>query len=81
MITILLNTVDSVKKFANVTLRCKGDVTVKSAANTSGVEYVVDGKSLLGLFSLNLSEPVKVEFSNFTDEQLVCREMGVSEFD
>ena len=52
---ISLAKVSDVKKFISFTQRSTSKVTVQSA------QYVVDGKSILGVFSLDLSDPVTVE--------------------
>ena len=52
---IMLNSIDNVKDFVNIVARYDFDVDL-----TSG-RYVVDAKSIMGIFSLNLSKPIKVE--------------------
>ena len=49
-----LNSIDKVKNFVSLNLNFDGDVTVYSGV------YVVDGKSILGVFSLNLCNSVNV---------------------
>ena len=53
---ISLNKVTDVKDFISATQKCVGEVTVSSLDG----HYRVDGKSILGLFSLDLSAPVNV---------------------
>lgn len=53
---ILLKTVTDVTNFVNLSSKCVGDILVYSG------KYIVSGKSLMGLYSLNLSEVLKVEF-------------------
>lgn len=53
---IILNKVSDINDFVNLAHMCTGDVTVYSG------RYIVNGKSLMGIYSLNLSEPIKVEF-------------------
>ena len=50
-----LNTVSEVLMFAKIAQKQEGDIFVKHNS------YVVDGTSILGILSLNLSEPVMVE--------------------
>ena len=50
-VQIKLDTAEAVKKFVNITARCDFDLTLKSG------KYVVDAKSILGIFSLDLDEP------------------------
>lgn len=51
-----IDTVDKVKEFYNLCLKCTGEVSV------CGGRYVVSGKSIMELFTLDLTHPVKVEF-------------------
>ena len=55
-ITVLLEKITDIKDFINLTSKCKDDVTI-----SSGI-FTVDAKSVMGLFSLNLSKPLNVEF-------------------
>ena len=60
---IKLETPKDVTEFANLSSKCDGDVYV------CGKRHIIDGKSLLGLYSLDLSLPLKVEFhGNIPDE-------------
>ena len=51
-----VNTMDDIKKFVAYLNQFPNDVDVSSA------QYVVDGKSILGVFSLNLEKPLTVKF-------------------
>lgn len=51
-----INTVDKVKEFCSLCSKCPEDVLVYSG------RYIISAKSLMGLFSLNLTKPLKVEF-------------------
>jgi hypothetical protein len=55
-ITILLDKITDVKEFVNLALKCRDDVVVKSG------HFAVNAKSIMGLFSLDLSKPLWVEF-------------------
>lgn len=70
---VLLNTVEKVKKFCTRAMGLKNDVYVVSD------RYKVDGKSLLGLFSLNLTNPVTVIIHEDDEEiaESVFYEFGV----
>lgn len=61
--TILLDNVRKVTSFVNETFKFKGDIIVKHD------KYTVNGRSLLGLMSLNLSEPVTCEIEE-REEQI-----------
>ena len=52
---IMLHSINDVKSFVNTVNRYDFDVDL-----TSG-RYVVDAKSIMGIFSLDLSKPIKVE--------------------
>ena len=52
---MLLSSINDVKDFVNTVSRYDFDVDL-----TSG-RYVVDAKSIMGIFSLDLSKPIKVE--------------------
>ena len=51
---IKLPTANDVKEFVNIAMMCPYQLDVKHG------RYIVDGKSIMGLFSLNLSEPLTV---------------------
>ena len=53
---VLLNKITDIKEFVNLASKCQGDVVVKSG------NFAVDAKSLMGLFSLDLTKPLSVEF-------------------
>lgn len=51
---INLNTISKVKQFVHIVEEFKGEIDVVSG------RYVCDAKSIMGLFSLNLLEPLLV---------------------
>lgn len=51
---ILINTIPKVKKFCDAAQKFMHDVDITSD------RYKVDGKSIMGLFSLDLSKPINV---------------------
>jgi len=55
-IYIKLSTIDDVYSFVNIIVGFNGDVDLESG------RYKVDGKSLLGIFSLDLRKPIKMTF-------------------
>ena len=55
-ITVSLNKIRDIYRFTQLSSKCKEDVVVKTG------RYSVNAKSLLGLMSLDLSKPLKVEF-------------------
>lgn len=52
---LLLSSINDVKDFVNIVSKYDFDVDL-----TSG-RYVIDAKSIMGIFSLDLSKPIKVE--------------------
>lgn len=52
---IMLNTINDVKNFVNIVSKYDFEVDL-----TSG-RYVIDAKSIMGIFSLDLSKPIKVD--------------------
>ena len=52
---IMLGSINDVKNFVNIVSKYDFDVDL-----TSG-RYVVDAKSIMGIFSLDLSKPIMVE--------------------
>jgi len=57
-VTISLNTVEKVKGFVNTLAPLEGDFDLVSD------RYVVDAKSIMGIFSLDLSKPLTLQIHN-----------------
>ena len=55
-ITVLLDKFTDIKDFVNLVSKCADDVTIGSG------RFIVNAKSIMGLFSLDLSTPLNVEF-------------------
>ena len=53
---IKLDTFNDVKEFVEMTSKCSGDIYVCSD------KHIVDGRSIMGLISLDFSQVLKVEF-------------------
>ncbi len=53
---VKVNTMDDIKNFVYLLNQFENDVDVSSA------QYVVDGKSILGVFSLDLDKALTVKF-------------------
>ena len=53
--TIMLATINDVKNFVSEVSLCDYDVDLLSG------RYAVDAKSIMGIFSLDLSKPIKLE--------------------
>ena len=55
---ILLDTVDKIKDFSSIINKIDGDFDLISD------DYIIDAKSIMGIFSLNLTKPLKLEVNN-----------------
>lgn len=53
--TIILNTISDVKNFVNIVSKYDFDVDLVSG------RYAIDAKSIMGIFSLDMSKPIKLE--------------------
>jgi len=60
-----LNSIDKVKSFARVMSQIEDNIDLVSG------RYIVDAKSLLGIFSLDLSKPIKLEFNGSKNEESI----------
>ena len=58
--SIKLSTIDAVRNFVSAVTAYEGDIDLASG------RYVVDGKSIMGIFSLDLTKPVKLIFHDET---------------
>ncbi len=65
---ILLGSINDVKTFVNIVGKYEYDIDL-----TSG-RYIVDAKSIMGIFSLDLSKPIKVEIHSDGADEL-CAEL------
>lgn len=59
-----LNSINKIKNFSNEILKFESDVDVVSG------RYVIDAKSLMGLFSLDLSKPIEIIMHSESDSEL-----------
>ncbi|HIR60000.1 MAG TPA: HPr family phosphocarrier protein [Candidatus Faecivivens stercoravium] len=59
---IKLNTINEVKEFVNIVLQCPYDVDLVSG------RYIIDAKSLMGIFSLDLTRPIGLEADIDSDD-------------
>lgn len=62
--TILLNTINDVKVFVNTVMKYEFDVDLISG------RYAIDAKSIMGIFSLDLSKPIMLEAHSDGADQL-----------
>ena len=66
-VRLLLNTTDSVKSFVNLISSYDYDADIRSG------RYVVDAKSILGIFSLDLNRPVVLELYDDNCDELLSK--------
>ena len=59
---IKLNTINEVKEFVNIVLQCPYDVDLVCG------RYIIDAKSLMGIFSLDLTRPIDLEADIDSDD-------------
>lgn len=71
-IEICLNSIEKVKQFVNLISQYDGDFDL-----TSG-RYVIDAKSIMGIFSLDLSKPLRLDIHD--DEMASILMMHLKEF-
>ena len=55
-ITVLLNKITDIADFVSLASKCKDDVTIGSG------RFAINAKSIMGLYSLDLTKPLKVKF-------------------
>lgn len=65
--TIMLSTINDVKEFVSEVTLCDYDVDLISG------RYAVDAKSIMGIFSLDLSKPIQLEAQTDDAEEFFGR--------
>lgn len=68
-INVMLSSINDVKNFVNIVSKYDFDIDL-----TSG-RYIVDAKSIMGIFSLDLSKPIKVEIHT-EDSDAICKDLA-----
>ena len=71
---IKLALAENIKKFVNEARTFTSDINVRSG------NYVVDGKSILGLFSINTSNPIEIELVSSDLEEIERFNVMISKF-
>lgn len=69
---VLLNSIEKVKEFVKVANTFESDISLKIG------RYTIDGKSIMGVFSLNLSEPLELEVIEQIDgdTERLCKKLA-----
>ena len=65
-VQISLNSIDKVKSFVNTISQFDYDFDLVSG------RYVIDAKSIMGIFSLDLSKPIKVEVHSENADEFIA---------
>ena len=60
---IILNSIDKVKEFATTAGHFEENITLQSG------RYVINGKSIMGIFSLDLTQPMEMIIEAASDER------------
>lgn len=64
-INVLLSSINDVKNFVNTVSKYDFDIDLISG------RYIVDAKSIMGIFSLDLTKPIKVEIHTENCEDIL----------
>lgn len=64
-VNIMLNTINDVKNFVNIVSKYDFEVDLSSG------RYVIDAKSIMGIFSLDLSKPIKLNARCESDSKFI----------
>nr|WP_304577605.1 HPr family phosphocarrier protein [uncultured Acetatifactor sp.] len=73
-VTICLNTVDRVKRFCDAAEKFNSEVDAIMG------RYIIDAKSALGVYALDLRKPIDVEIHSDDEEEIKRFNMVMEEF-
>lgn len=71
-LNIRLDTIEKVKEFVQIITKFDGEFEILSG------KYVIDAKSILGIFSIDLSKPVILRIEK--DDNINCIQRELSKF-
>lgn len=74
IVEIRLSTVNDVKGFVNDIMKFDCDFDIVSD------RYIIDAKSIMGIFSLDLSKPLKLKIQTEDENLLQKIETGISKY-
>lgn len=66
---VLLNSVDRIKRFVAIATNCEEDIDLVSG------RYLIDAKSIMGIFSLDVSRPIEIHVHS-DDAESVIKKFG-----
>ncbi len=69
-IKISLNSIDKVKAFVNTVTKYDSDLDLVSG------RYVIDAKSIMGIFSLDLSKPIELNIHGTEEADRILEELN-----
>ena len=69
-VQVSINTVDKVKSFVNVITKFEYDFDLVSG------RFVVDAKSIMGIFSLDLGKPLRLNINTEDNTDVVMNELA-----
>lgn len=69
-VRISLNSIDKVKAFVNEVTKFESDFDLVSG------RYVIDAKSIMGIFSLDLSKPIDLNVHSEEDEARILQALA-----
>ena len=73
-VTVILNDFTKIKKFSNEVIKFQCDIDLVKG------RYVIDAKSTMGIFTLDLSMPVDVVIHSDNDEEIKRFNMVMEDF-
>ncbi len=68
-VQISLNSVDKVRDFVNLASKLDCDLDLVSG------RYMIDGKSIMGIFSLNLLKPIEMNINTRNNMDYILKEL------
>ena len=68
-VNVYLNTIDKVKGFVNIVSTHDGEFDLSSD------RYIVDAKSIMGIFSLDLSKPLRLDIHDAADADKLIEQL------
>ena len=68
-IKVNINSIDKVKNFVNILTKYKGDFDLASG------HYAIDAKSIMGIFSLDLSEDIELVIQDDSESDAVIKSL------
>lgn len=63
---IRINTIEDVKNFVTTVTKCNYEVDIVSG------RYAIDAKSIMGIFSLDLSKPLELRVHSYDCDELMA---------